>query len=113
MGYKLQLMLHNKYNPEYELDLRNVIQLESHSTLDLICNKKFTIEVKKSSIKMKIQGNGETLLVKYRSKIPGYDKTTWFRNKVSMEIVSLNNPTKQYRVTYDSNDENFVMQRKE
>ena len=49
----------------------------------------------------------------HRSKIPGYDQTTWFSNKAISNIVSLKNITKQYRVTYDRNDETLSVHRKE
>ena len=41
MGSKVQLMLNNDSKPGPELDFINVILLENHYTLYLICNKIF------------------------------------------------------------------------
>ena len=86
-----------------------MILLENQSTLDLIYNKIFTSELKKSKKNMNVKIKGGTLLVNQSSKIPGYNQTTCFIKKVITSIVSLKNTSKQYRVTYDSNDKNFVV----
>ena len=106
-------MLHKKSKPEQELDTGNVILLEHQSTLDLIYNKIFTNEVRKYNIKFKVKGNGGTMLVNLRSKIPGYDQTMWFSNKEITKIVSLKDMTKLYRVIYGGNNESFIVYRKE
>ena len=49
----------------------------------------------------------------HRSKIPGYYQTTCFIKNTSMNIVSVKNTTKKCRVTYYSNNETFVVHRKE
>ena len=90
-----------------------MILLDNQSTLYLICNNIFTSEVNKSKIKLKVQVNGVTLLVSHRSKIPGCNQTTWFSKKEITNMVSLKNITKQYIVTYYSNDETFFMHRKQ
>ena len=53
-----QLSLHNKSNSDNKLQLRNVMLLEKHSTMDLICNNKFTSKIKKSREKLRVQSNG-------------------------------------------------------
>ena len=77
--------------------------------MDLICNKKFTSNNKKSREKLRVQINGGTLLVNQQSDMPGYNINIWFRNKAITNIVSLKNVIKQYRVTYDSDDKQFVV----
>ena len=113
MGSKLQIMLHNNSRPGPELNFRNVILLENQSTPYFICNKRFTSEVNKSKTKLKVQGNGGTLVGKHMSKISGYNQITWFGKKDITNILSLKNMTKQYRVTYNSNNETFIVHRKE
>ena len=66
MVSKLKKMLHNNSKHDPEFDLRNVILLYNQSTLDLICNNRFTSDVNKSKTKFKVQGNGGTLLVGHR-----------------------------------------------
>ena len=81
-----------------------MILLDNQSILHLICNKIFTREGNKSKTKLKVQGNVRILLVKYRSNIPGYNQTKWFSKKKITNRVSPKNTTKQYRVTYESNN---------
>ena len=113
MESKLLLMLNNKYKTEPELYLRNVILMDNQSILDLICNKRFTSEVNKFNIKLKVQGNEIKMLVNHRSKITENYQTTCFSNKSITNIVSIKNMTKQYIVTYDTNYETSVMHSKE
>ena len=54
-----------------KLYLKNVILLDNQLTLDLICNKKLTSKIKNSEKKMSVQGNRETLTIKYETRIPG------------------------------------------
>ena len=62
---------------------------------------------------MTVQGNGGTLDITHRAKLKGYTSKPWFRNKAITNTFSFNNMIKQYRVTYDSNDDMFVVHRKE
>ena len=86
--------------------------LDNQSTLDLICNKRLTSGVNKSNTKLKLYVNCGTMTVIHMSKIPEYNKITWFRKKAITNIVSLKNMTKKYRVTYDNKNEMFVVHRK-
>ena len=87
-------MLHKNSKTQQEFYISNTILLYNQSTLDLMCNKIFTSEVKTYKTKQRVHGNGEILLVNHRSKIPGYDQTTWFSKKAITNILSLNNITK-------------------
>ena len=87
--------------------------MDNKSTLYFVWNIIFTSEVKKYKTKLKVQGNGGTLLVKRMSKISRYNQTTWFIKKSITNIFSLKSMTKHYIVTYNRNDETFSMQREE
>ena len=89
-----------------------MILLYNQSTLDLIFSKIFTSEVKKSKTNLEVEGKVETLLIKHRSKIPGYDQTMWCRKRVIVNIVSLNNTNNQYIVTHGCTNETFVVHSK-
>ena len=67
----MKIIVQNQAKLTDQLDLKNVIQLDNQSTLDLICNKKLTSKIKKSDKKISVQENGGTLAMKYRSRIPG------------------------------------------
>ena len=94
-----------------KLDLREVILLDSQSTMDLICNKAMVTKVFKSGSSMRLRSNGGSMLVTHKAKMPGYNKNVWFSKKAIANIVALSNLIKQYRVTYDSNDLMFVVHR--
>ena len=114
MGSNLKesLILPTKYDSDEQLNLRNVLFLDKHSTLDLICNKKLATKIDKSNLTMTVQGNGGTLDITHRAKLKGYTSKLLFRKEAITNILSLKNTIKQYRVTYDSNDEMFVVHKK-
>jgi hypothetical protein len=43
--------------------------------------------------------------------MPGYHMHIWYNKKAITNILSLSNVIKQYQVTYDSNDQMFVVHR--
>jgi hypothetical protein len=52
-----------------------------------------------------------TTEVKKQAIMPGYHAHVWYNKKAITNILSLSNMIKQYRVTYDSNDQMFVVHR--
>ena len=94
-----------------KLDLREVILLDSQSTLDLFCNESLVGEPFKSSSRMRLQSNGGNMLVSRKAKMPGYHAKVWFSKRAITNIIALQNLIKQYHVTYDSNDLSFVVHR--
>ena len=67
------IILHNQVKFTDQLDLKNVILLDNQSTLDLICNKNLTSKIKESDKNIRVQGNGGTLTIKYKDRIPRYN----------------------------------------
>jgi hypothetical protein len=94
-----------------KLDLRNVWLLDCQSTTDLACNKKFLTDIKVWTITMRVVTNGGTLSTNKKSSWPGYQNKIWYSRSAITNIIALKNVKKQYRVTYDSNDEYFVVHR--
>ena len=94
-----------------ELDLRQVILLDNQSTMDLFCNPELVNVVYKASKPMRLKSNGGTMNVRHKAKMDGYERDVWFSKDAITNIIALDNLTKQYRVTYDSNDEFFVVHR--
>jgi hypothetical protein len=95
-----------------KLDLRKVVLLDSQSTMDLFCNPHLVKEVTKTSNVMNLQSNGGTMQIRHKASISGYHKQVWFSKFALTNIIALSNLIKQYRVTYDSGDEMFVVHRK-
>jgi hypothetical protein len=58
---------------------------------------------------MQLKSNGGTMEVKKQAIMPGYHMQVWYNKKAITNILSLSNMIKQYQVTYDSNDQMFVI----
>jgi predicted nucleic acid-binding Zn-ribbon protein len=54
------------------LDLKEVILLDSQSTMDLICNRALVTNTYKSTHTMQLCSNGGTMVVSQKASIPGY-----------------------------------------
>jgi hypothetical protein len=104
-------ILFKKRGPKLNLALRNIVLLDSQSTMDLFCNPSLVTSIKKSKSSMKLQSNGGTMIVRHKAKITSYDHEVWFDENAITNIIALSNLIKQYRVTYDSNDKMFVVHR--
>jgi hypothetical protein len=52
------------------------------------------------------------MVVTRKSTMPVYNKIVWFYTRAITNIIALSNLIDQYRVTYDSDDLMFVVQRK-
>ena len=90
-----------------------MILLDNQYTLYLICNKKLATKIEKSNRTMTVQGNGGTLDITHRAKLKGYTSKLWLSKKEIKNILSFKNMIKQYRVTYEGNNEMFFVHRKE
>ena len=62
--------------PEFnnKLDLRDIILLDSQSTMDLFCNQALITETYKYSSSMRLKKNGGTMVVTHKAKMAGYHK---------------------------------------
>ena len=94
-----------------KIDLRQVILLDSQSTMDLFCNHAFVEKTFESSSSMRLKSNGGSMVVRRKAKINGYHKNVWFSKRAITNILALSNLIKQYRVTYDSDELMFVVHR--
>jgi hypothetical protein len=94
-----------------KINLREIILLESQSTMDLYCNAALVSKTCKSTTHMRLKINGGTMLVTGKDHIPGYNKDVWFSTRAITNIIALSNLIQQYHVTYDSDDNMFVVHR--
>ena len=79
-----------------KLDLREIILLDSQSTMYLFCNQALFTETYKSSSSMRLKINGDTMVVTHKEKIMGYHKSIWFSKRAITNIIALSNVIHQY-----------------
>jgi hypothetical protein len=77
--------LFKKTDSSIKLDLKEVIFLDSQSTMDLFCNAALLINISKSRSSMPIKSNGGTILVARKATLKGYNNTVWFKGNVLMD----------------------------
>jgi hypothetical protein len=94
-----------------KLDLKDVILLDSQSTMDLFCYEALVRKINKSRSNMRLKSNGGTMTVARKATIEGYNKIVWFSTRAITHIIALRNFIDQYRITYDSYDLMFVVHR--
>jgi hypothetical protein len=94
-----------------KLDIKEVIILDSQSTMDLLCNAALASKISKSRSNMRLKSNGGIMVVTRKATMEGYNKTVWFSTRAITNIIALRNFINQYRVTYDSDDLMFVVHR--
>ena len=51
--------------------------------------------------------------VNKKSKIPGYYKKVWLSRRAITNIIAIKKLTEKYRVTYNRNDQMFIVHREE
>ena len=80
------------------LDLRNVILLDSQSTMSLFCKKRLVTKIRKSNEKLTLRSNGGSMKV---GRIASINKSTdvWFSTKAIANILSLRDVKRHYHVT--------------
>jgi hypothetical protein len=88
-----------------KLDLREIILLDSQSTMDLFCNQNLVGEIfEERGSSMRLKSNGGKMVVDRQAIAPGYHKRVWFSKRAITNIIALKNLIQQYHVTYDSHD---------
>ncbi len=58
---------------------------------------------------MILKGNGGELIAHHIVNVADYDEPVWFSKKAITNIFMLKTMKKQYRVTYDSSEETFLV----
>jgi hypothetical protein len=101
--------LFKQEGPSIKLDIKEVILLDSQSTMDLLCNAALLRKISKSKSSMRIKSNGGTMVVTRKATMEGYNKTVWSGTRAITNIIALHNFIYQYRITYDSDDLMFVV----
>lgn len=103
-----ELFNQSREGTKVKLDLTQVILLDSGSTMDLFCNSDLVASTYKAKSNMTLRSNGGSMRVNREATLAGYHKPVWFDKTAITNIISLKNVIKQYRVTYDSLELQFV-----
>jgi hypothetical protein len=107
-----EVLFKENHTNKINLDLRNIILLDNQSTIDLFCNPKLVTHITEQDKNLKLQSSSGTMTVHHKAKMQGYKKDVWFSKNAITNIIALRNLIKQYRVTYDSDDnKTFVVHR--
>ena len=106
-----KLLLKNNYSESIYLSLRKVILLDRKSTMNLICNEDMVERIYKSKNKMILHSNGGEIVIYHKAVVAGCIKDLWFDKTAITNIFALKNLIQQYRVTYYSLDQMFIVHR--
>ena len=91
-------MFKNSHVNFINIDIRNVILLDSQSTIDLIFNTKLVGNIYKAKKNMRLQSNRGKIIITHMAQVDGYKPNVWFDLKASTNLIDLKNIIKQYRV---------------
>jgi hypothetical protein len=79
-----------------KIDLREIILLDSQSTMDLFCKTALVSKTCKSTTSMRLKSNGGTMVVTQKDTLPGYNKDVWFSTRAITNIIALSTLIQQY-----------------
>jgi hypothetical protein len=91
------------------LDLREIILLDSQSTMDIFCNAALVSKTRKSNLSVRLKSNGVTIVETLKATMMGYNKYVWLSTRSITNVIALRRLIDQYHVTYDSDDLMFVV----
>jgi hypothetical protein len=103
--------LFNQAGSSVRINLREVILLDSQSTMNIFCNAALVSNNSKSTTSMILKSRGGTMIATRKATMLVYNKDIWFSTRAITNIIALKNLTQQYRVTSDSDDKMFVVHR--
>jgi len=89
-------------------NMKNWILLDNESTTSIFCNRSFVTDIKQEEQPVNISTNGGGLSTNLTATVPGFPSRVWYDPKAMTNIFAFHEMEKYYRITYDSNKENFL-----
>jgi hypothetical protein len=91
------------------INLWEVILLDSQSTMDLLCNAALVSKTYTSTTSMRLKSNSGTMVVTLKATMQGYNKDVWFSTRAIANIITCSSLIQQYGIMYDSDDKMCVV----
>lgn len=88
--------------------MKDHLLLDSQSTIDLICNKKFVTDIYKVKTPLLLSTNAGTMQITLKAILPGYGEV-YFCEDAMTNVISMANMEDKYRITYDSERESALI----
>jgi hypothetical protein len=86
-----------------------VVLLDNQLTINIFCNNEFVSNIRLALEPLILKSYGGELIAYHIADVADYDEPVWFSKKAITNIFMLKNIKKQYRVTYDSLEETFLV----
>jgi len=93
-------LIPNKYN------LRDLILLDSQSTVDVFCNKRLLKNIHVSDQEVTVHGNGGAFTTNKKGTLKNYGEV-WYHEDAITNILSLKNVRSKFKLTYVSHPESI------
>jgi len=93
----------------HKINMKEMILLDSQSTIDVFYNKKLLGKIKRLKKPLRLQSNGGSMILKKVAAIDNYYGEVWYSENAITNILSLKNVIKLYRVTYDSEEGHYFI----
>ncbi len=95
-------------SPKFRNHMKNILCLDSCSSVDLFCNPCMVQDVKPSNDVLDLATNAGTMETTKQATLPNYGKV-WFDERAITNVFSLARLADKYRVVMDSAVENAIM----
>ena len=69
------------------LDLGKIIFLDIQYTMELLFNPKLVGNIYKANKNMRLQSNGENMLITHKAQVDGYKPYVWFDQKYITNLI--------------------------
>ncbi|MEN9849167.1 MAG: hypothetical protein RL368_1907, partial [Pseudomonadota bacterium] len=90
-----------------ECHMKNYLLLDSQSSIDLMCNSKFVVNIREAETPIILNTNAGTMEVNQTADLPGYGQV-YFSSDAITNVLSLARMSEKFPVTFNSKEENAL-----